>query len=357
MKLSDDPAQQTFMPVTAAAVAVEITPLPAASTAPARIEALDWTKGALILCMVVYHAINYSAFRPLAFRYLAFLPPSFILITGFLVGRVYASKYDLNSSRPYVRLVERGAKLLLIFVLLNLLCFIARERSLLDGLGEFCDRAGMIFGYGNGRNAIFEVLLPIAYFLLLAPVLLWARWRFSSSALGLAGLVFLLCVTLDLQGGSIKNLVLLSAGIIGMGFGVLPMHRMNGLAGRWWPALAAYLVYRLTSYYFGERYPVQMFGATTSVFLLYCCAVHCNLASWAGRQVILLGRYSLLGYLLQILLLQVLVAVGGGKPTHWTGVLVLSASTALLLLLLVRGVQRLRKGNRLADLCYRSIFG
>src|ERR1039458_3410046 len=68
--------------------------LPVAST---RIAALDWTKGALILFMVAYHAINYSAFRPLAFRYLAFLPPSFILITGFLVGQVYAAKYDLRS--------------------------------------------------------------------------------------------------------------------------------------------------------------------------------------------------------------------------------------------------------------------
>jgi hypothetical protein len=355
VKVPDDLVRQIFMSA-AITAAAEIPRSPAASMAPARIEALDWTKGALILCMVAYHAINYSAFRPLSFRYLAFLPPSFILITGFLVGRVYASKYDLHTWRPYARLLERGAKLLVIFVVLNVLYFIASERSLVDGLGEFGDRALAIFGYGNGRNAIFEVLLPIAYFLLLAPALLWARGRFRSSPLAVAGLVFLLCVALDLRGISIKNLVLLSAGIIGMAFGVFRNQGLNGLAGRWWPALVGYLAYRLSSYYFGERYPVQMFGATSSVFLLYCCAVHCNLGSWVGDQVVFLGRYSLLGYLLQIALLQALVVVCGGKPNHWTGVLAFSCSTAVLLILLVRGVDHLRKRTRLADLCYRTIF-
>src|SRR4051812_8209465 len=76
-----------------------------------RIAALDWTKGALVIFMVVYHAINYSSFRPLAFQYLAFLPPSFILIAGFVVGQIYTSKYDLNRWSPYGRLLLRGFKL------------------------------------------------------------------------------------------------------------------------------------------------------------------------------------------------------------------------------------------------------
>src|SRR5213075_533216 len=124
-----------------------------------------------------YHAINYSAFRPLAFRWLAFLPPSFILITGFLVAQVYAKNYDVGSSAPYVRLATRGFKLFLLFLVLNLAHLVVSQRSLEGGWLEFMDRAPTILFSGNGRRAIFEVLLPISYFLLMAPLLLWVWSR------------------------------------------------------------------------------------------------------------------------------------------------------------------------------------
>src|SRR3954471_1262204 len=103
---------------------------PAVRPRSTRITALDWTKGALIVCMVVYHAINYSAFRPLAFRYLAFLPPSFIFVAGFLVGQTYASKYDLSRTAPYRRLIVRGLKILILFTVFNLLLYTYEYRRL-----------------------------------------------------------------------------------------------------------------------------------------------------------------------------------------------------------------------------------
>ena len=139
-----------------------------------RIDPLDWTKGALVLFMVVYHSINYSVFRSMAFQFLPFLPPSFVMIAGIVVGSVYAARYDLDSWKPYARLMLRGIKLFLLFAVLNVGFCILLERSFAGGLSEFSSRAGMVFLSGNGRDGIFEVLLPIAYFLLLAPVLLSA---------------------------------------------------------------------------------------------------------------------------------------------------------------------------------------
>src|SRR6267378_5642012 len=133
---------------------------PIVTSRPAsRIDALDWTKGSLVVLMVIYHAINYSPFRPLAFRFLGFLPPSFILITGFLVGQVYATKYDLTTWRPYLRLAIRGGKLLLLFMGLNLANCVLLEHNIYDGMQEFADRSQTIFLSGNGRAGIFEVLL------------------------------------------------------------------------------------------------------------------------------------------------------------------------------------------------------
>lgn len=48
-----------------------------------RIPALDFTKGALVLTMVLYHWLNYFVgVTGYYYRYLHFLTPSFIFITG-----------------------------------------------------------------------------------------------------------------------------------------------------------------------------------------------------------------------------------------------------------------------------------
>ncbi len=62
-----------------------------------RIPALDFTKGALVLLMVLYHWINYFVGPEVTYyyKYLRFLTPSFIFIAGFMISNVYLSKYAL----------------------------------------------------------------------------------------------------------------------------------------------------------------------------------------------------------------------------------------------------------------------
>ena len=330
---------------------------PVTKSRPAsRIEALDWTKGALVLCMVVYHAINYSAFRPMAFRFLGFLPSSFILIAGFLVGQVYAAKYDLKTWKPYLRLGVRGFKLLVLFLVLNVTYCIILERNFLYGILEFADRSNAIFLSGNGREGIFEVLLPIAYFLLLAPALLWLRSRVSGAIVFCAAGIFLMCVALEMNGLFYKNLSLLSAGFLGMACGLIPMASIDRFACRWLPVLGVYTFYRVCSYFVGEIYIVQMLGALISLMLLYACALRLDCASTFGRQMVLFGRYTLLGYLIQIPLIQIIVSIFGGKPDHWIGVSVVTVVAAVLLFFIILAVHKLRLRSRFIDLSYKSIF-
>jgi hypothetical protein len=322
----------------------------------ARIDPLDWTKGGLVLVMVAYHSINYSAFKPLAFRFLPFLPPSFVMIAGFVVGAVYTARYDLRTWSPYGRLLVRGIKLFLLFAVLNAGSCILLERNLTDGLFEFADRSSMIFLSGNGREGIFEVLLPIAYFLLLVPALLWLRTRAVGAIPGCAIVVFVLCVALERQEIFSKNLTLLSAGIIGMAFGHIPVETLDRFARKWIWTLLVYISYHICKWIFDDNYAVQMFGAAASVFLLYTCALHLDMSAWAGRQLVMFGRYSLLGYLVQIALIRVMVWVGGGKPQHWGGVIVVGLLTTVLLFCVVNLVNTLRRRNRPADLIYKSVF-
>src|SRR5689334_8721443 len=91
----------------------------ATSSKSNRISALDFTKGALVLIMVLYHWINYF-YGPSDNRYLRFLTPSFIFITGFLISNVYLTKYGLSNPQLPKRLIQRGLKILGVFAVLNL---------------------------------------------------------------------------------------------------------------------------------------------------------------------------------------------------------------------------------------------
>jgi len=306
--------------------------------------------------MVIYHAINYSAFREIAFEFLAFLPPSFILITGFLVGQVYASKYDLRTWKPYIRLAIRGTKLFILFAFLNLAHCVFIKHGVFEGIDEFAARSTAIFLSGNGRAGIFEVLLPIAYFLLLAPALVWFRLRARGAIAACALVVFLLCEGLEMNAESFKNLNLLGIGIIGMALGLIPIQKIDRLATNWMVMLSVMVTYFFVSLFAAYTYPGQTVAGASAVLVLYFCALRLDLSGRHGRELVLLGKYSLLGYLAQIAVLQAIVKISGGKPGHVGGVIALALLATLVTFLIVRIVHASRKRSHLSDLIYRTVF-
>ena len=126
------------------------------------------TKGVLVVLMVVYHTLNYSTDYTLSFKYLPFLPPSFILITGLLIGRLYLRNDTGASNGASMRLVLRGLRLVVIFTVLNLLAQVVGRNKPSGPGGQF---GAAFFDYWfeiyvlGGAAAAFEVLLPIAYLL------------------------------------------------------------------------------------------------------------------------------------------------------------------------------------------------
>jgi hypothetical protein len=161
---------------------------------------------------------------------------------------------------------------------------------------------------------------------------------------------------LEKMGLSSLNLALLSAGILGMALGLVPIEAIDSFARKWVLVLLLYVLYQLCSWTFGEIYSVEIFGAVASVLLLYTFAVHLDLSAWTGRQLLFLGRYSLLGYLTQIALIRAIVNVAGGKPEHWAGVIVTGALTTVLLFLVVHLVDSLRRRSWPVDAIYKGVF-
>src|SRR6266496_1590699 len=158
--------------------------LPAAVSAPKSLRnpALDFTKGALVLIMVLYHWINYFIGPQWGYYdYLRFLTPSFIFITGFMVSNIYLSKYAVADLRLPKRLFTRGIKLLAIFLALNATRFAVIP---ILGTGKLVhdplDPSNLFAAFVSGNFPVvgaklvsFSILVPIGYLLMLSGALMF----------------------------------------------------------------------------------------------------------------------------------------------------------------------------------------
>lgn len=291
-----------------------------------RLGYLDTTKGLLVVLMVIYHSLNYSSQYFLAFRYICFLPPSFILITGLLVAAVYRTRYAQEGETVRKRLLVRGAKLLILFLILNVsvrMLYGISNGSPVDSVFDYFSHWKDVFLVGSGRSAIFEVLLPIAYFLILAPFFLAIDRPHPLILPGIAAVTVAGCWIVNRAGLSSANLNLLSAGVLGMACGSAITRHAHHLAR---PlglvlCLAAYAVYLPIGMKHGYVYIVQIVGSLLAVVGLISISQHLGESSWLVRRIMRLGQYSLLAYIFQIALLQILLRLGGrpipGSPEFY----------------------------------------
>jgi hypothetical protein len=323
------------------------------TASPPRVLALDMTKGVLVLLMVVYHSINYTTQPYLAFQYVGFLPPSFILIAGFLITNIYSAQYTLHDWRPCKRLLLRGAKLLALFTVLNIVAHAIRGRT---GIDVYFAHWFEVYAIGSGRLAAFEVLLPIAYLLLLAPLFIMADHlhRLVVPAITIAFL--LLCTVLESHGNSLTNLNLISAGIVGMLLGRAPIKDLDFLGRKLPLTVLAYSIYFALCFTIGQTYLVQLFGACAALALIYSFCVTVGETGWTQARLVRLGRYSLVSYIVQIGILQVLARLIG-RPDVWSlGFLTLFFGALILMTIIVEAIEWARTRSFGVETVYKAVF-
>lgn len=352
--------QDVFAPT----VSIPATP----PVAPTRNSALDFTKGALVLIMVLYHWLNYFVESEFDFfRYLRFLTPSFIFITGFLISNVYFAKYGVTNPRLAGRLVERGLKILGVFVALNLLRAAMLPRA--SGhrlLAEHSSLQGLIntyvlganLGGGQGKTIAFFVLVPIGYLLILCALLLPGvrLWRYFFHLTVAVGLISI--GLLDLAGRSSANLQLLVIGLLGVVLGYVPMDKIGRVVHHPLLWLASYAGYVAAITIWNVIYPLQIVGVVLSVMLIYLAGDRTGEPGIVRGEIVLLGQYSLVGYIAQIAVLQLLHQSLMRLPLDSNLLLVLSFVLAVgLTVLLVESTARARRQWPAVNSAYRAVFG
>lgn len=315
--------------------------------------------------MVLYHWLNYFV-GPYGqyYNYLHFLTPSFIFITGFLISHVHFGKYGVGSARLSGRLFVRGLKILALFIAMNLLIAIVLpdssvRRAFIDG--SLSANLYTVFISGNvlitgiGKAAAFAILVPIGYVLICSAGLL-LLCRFSGYTFPLAcGLLLLYLIFLDAHGIQAENLELLTVGLLGVTLGYASDAQLAVLVSHPLALCLAYCVYLAAITIWGVPLTLRVTGVILTTALIYLVGTKKGPAV-LQNHIILLGKYSLFAYLLQIAILQVLRHFL--EPSD-LGTGALLSSLFLGFALTMGGVEvldRLRARAKGIDRLYKAVF-
>jgi peptidoglycan/LPS O-acetylase OafA/YrhL len=337
----------------------------ASAPKPQRISALDFTKGALVLIMVLYHWINYFIGPQWEYyQYLRFLTPSFIFITGFMVSNVYLSKYDAADPRLPKRLFTRGVKLLAIFIILNVArTLVVPVLSAGAIVKNPLDLRNLFFVFVSGNLPVvgaklvsFYILVPISYVLILSGALMLPYRIFRYTFHLVCVLLLLSIVILGLIDAHSQNLELFTIGMLGVLTGFVPIAVINGFVQHPYILGFAYLCYTIAITIWNVPFPLLIVGVCLSLMVIYLVGLGGGESGIIRREVILLGKYSLFGYISQMVILQFLSA-GFHHVDPGIAVLVISFVAAFALTVIsVEVVDRARAKAPSMDKLYKAVF-
>jgi len=335
------------------------------SPKPQRIPALDFTKGALVLIMVLYHWINYFIGPEWGYyQYLRFLTPSFIFITGFMISNIYLSKYAAADPRLSKRLFTRGIKLLAVFLFLNLARTFVVPLLGTGGLVRNPLTPGNIFAVfvsGNlpiagGKLAAFSILVPIGYLLMVSGALMRPYRAYKYTFHIVCGLFLMSILALALTGARSYNLEYITIGMLGVVVGFLPITTINNIVRHPYVLAFAYLCYTVVITIWNVPFPTLVVGVALSVGVIYLIGASGSESGTIRSEVILLGKYSLLGYISQIAILQILSAGFHRVNLGFAGLILSFLAAFVLTIVSVEVVDRARARTTSVDKLYKVVF-
>jgi peptidoglycan/LPS O-acetylase OafA/YrhL len=283
-----------------------------------RIPALDFTKGFLVLSMVVYHLFNYFLEGGhIIYAYVGYVTQAFIFYSGFVTGTVYFNKLIADKKAVYKRLIVRGCKIILLFFIINLLIHALFQNNLNNkdfGLHLFLNNITTVFLTGSDKIARFAILLPIGYVLLLSPVLI-SLHRYKYYAFTTIIVFWLLADLMDVRGFFNLNCIL--TGIAGVFGGLIyndQYKRLNIKQVRF-AAVAIVLIFLFIfiPFYSDPRshYISYFLYIIVIVYNMHLLTGFFNPTGLLTRHVLKFGQYSLYLYLAQIFILQIIKKILG----------------------------------------------
>jgi peptidoglycan/LPS O-acetylase OafA/YrhL len=330
-----------------------------------RVIGLDFVKGSLVVLMVLYHWLNYFvAIQGYVYRYLRFITPSFIFISGFIISFNYLRSDVTAEAGAAKRLAKRGAKLFALFAVLNVgVAALSGSHGTINILSRIWislaqSSIAAIEGYQGVKVASFYILVPIGYELLLSAVLLSvSEWSMRRRVFGSASLALLVVtLVLDISGHQQPTLEMVTIGMLGVVAGFTPIAEVEKIAGHPLLVTGCYLCYLVSVTIWNVIYPLQIVGVVLSLAGLYLIGESGMIAGWTHHHAVFLGRYSLLGYIAQIAILQALLRVAAKFGMQLAISLLMLPVAIVLTSAVIAGTDVLRRRSAIADRIYRTVF-
>jgi peptidoglycan/LPS O-acetylase OafA/YrhL len=353
--LRSNPAPVSLLDVNQAAIPPRIS----------RIVALDFTKGLLVLLMVLYHWINYFVGPQWEYYYyLRFLTPSFVFISGFMVSRIYLSKYSVADNRISKRLVTRAIKIMGIFVSLNGARFVVIP---LLGTGVIPNNlldSGTLSGIfltgdlpvSSVKLVSFSILVPLSYLLALSGILMLPYRYFRHTFHFVCALLLISILIMKFLGTQNSILEVVTIGMLGLLVGYIPIKRIDSLANHLYAIGFAYLCYLIAITVWNVPFLLLISGVLLNLTIIYLIGSSGSDHSAIKSHIALLGKYSLFGYLSQIAILQILSAIFYRSDLGIAVLGVTFFAAFILTILSVEAVDRGRTRVATVDRFYKAIF-
>lgn len=321
--------------------------------------ALDFVKGVLVLSMVLYHSLNYFMNNSILFRYLRFIAPGFIFISGFMVTNVLYLKYGAHFRSLSSRLVSKGIKLVAIFTCLNIVINFAFNsnyggREL--GIRFFFQNALSIYYFGIDKMAAFGILLPIGYLYIFASFVLWMtkRSRYFLFLLSIGLIIYVTIYSLYFKvSGHVWSITF---GFFGMTLGLIPVQKINKLLVHKLYIVFLFTIYLVIISIFSQPFLLQVFGTVLTLSFFYAIGMSPGCKGIIAEGIYLLGRFSLVSYIIQIVILQVIYRFSILNSGEVKSILIAFSITLVLTFAFIEILNLSIQHSRVIKKLYRVIF-
>lgn len=212
---------------------------------------------------------------------------------------------------------------------------------------------GSIYIEGNSIYAVFQILVPIAYLLLLSPILLvFQKWR--KTIIILTSILLLVHVAFNIASFNLYGLLI---GLIGLSVGLMGInHETHSIKFK----SIIIIIFCITIFmmkYFDRNIIFYAVGIMIILKLVYDLSKTQDLTKNFNTLIVLLGQYSLLSYLIQIFFLQSIYQLFI-KHRFDLGyeAFVIFVITNIFLIFFSLLIDLLRSKFRLLDKSYKLIF-
>ena len=218
-----------------------------------------------------------------------------------------------------------------------------------------------VFVSGNvpttGNKLIsFGILVPISYLLMLSGALM-IPYRFYRYIFHVVCAVLLISILIfGLMGFESANLELITIGMLGVLAGFIPIPAINNFVRHPIFLAIAYSCYLAAITIWNVPFWLQMIGVPLSLMVIYLAGISVSASNAIANECILLGKYSLFGYISQIAILQVLAVSLRHVSLRLLALSLSFVAAFLLTIVSVEIVDRLRAQMPAADKLYKAVF-